>query len=66
MLDGLIEVGKDGSELAFLSWRDPDPVPIEVFSFSTWPGVDAKWYYDCVREDGSTSESQVSERFSNQ
>lgn len=50
LLDGLIEVGKEGEELAFLSWRDPDPLPLRVFSFSTWTGIEAKFFYDCPNE----------------
>lgn len=52
-------MGKEGEELAFLSWVDPDPLPLKVFSFSTWPGIEAKWYFDCPRDDNSTSNSKV-------
>ncbi|KAF5271293.1 hypothetical protein FQR65_LT05308 [Abscondita terminalis] len=45
--DGLIEVGREGEELAFLSWKDNTPLPLKYFSFGTWPGVEAKWYFDC-------------------
>ncbi|XP_072391900.1 neuronal acetylcholine receptor subunit non-alpha-2-like [Diabrotica undecimpunctata] len=45
--DGDIAVGKEGEELPFISWVDPDPLPLKVISFSTWSGVEAKWYFDC-------------------
>lgn len=47
--DGAIEVGKEGEELAFVSWVDPDPLPIKFVSFSTWSGIEAKWYFFCER-----------------
>ncbi|KAJ3648987.1 hypothetical protein Zmor_020751 [Zophobas morio] len=56
--DGIVEVGKEGEELAFLTWTDPDPLPLKVFSFSTWPGIEAKWYFDCPRNDNSTNHSK--------
>ncbi|CAH0550795.1 unnamed protein product [Brassicogethes aeneus] len=48
--DGIIEVGVEGEELPFISWIDADPLPITVFSFSTWSGIEAKWYFDCQRD----------------
>ncbi|XP_056640292.1 acetylcholine receptor subunit alpha-like [Diorhabda sublineata] len=45
--DGDIAVGKEGDELPFISWTDPDPLPLKVISFSTWSGIEAKWYFDC-------------------
>ncbi|KAK5649125.1 hypothetical protein RI129_004017 [Pyrocoelia pectoralis] len=50
---GLIEIGREGEELAFLSWKDNNPLPIKYFSFGTWPGVEAKWYFDCYPNSGS-------------
>ncbi|XP_019881721.2 acetylcholine receptor subunit alpha [Aethina tumida] len=50
-LDGVIEVGEEGHELPFISWTDPDPLPLKVFSFSTWSGIEAKWYFDCKRDE---------------
>ncbi|XP_045466620.1 acetylcholine receptor subunit alpha [Harmonia axyridis] len=49
--NGVIEVGKEGEELAFISWKDYDPLPITTIGFSTWPGIEAKWYFDCIRDD---------------
>ncbi|KYB26739.1 hypothetical protein TcasGA2_TC033650 [Tribolium castaneum] len=60
--DGVIEVGKEGEELAFLSWIDPDPLPLKVFSFSTWPGIEAKWFFDCPREKNGTENSKMIEK----
>ncbi|KAK4884115.1 hypothetical protein RN001_000386 [Aquatica leii] len=51
--DGLIDVGREGEELGFLSWRDNDPLPLKYFSFGTWSGVEAKWYFDCYSKNGS-------------
>lgn len=51
--NGVIDVGKEGEELPFLTWTDPDPLPIKDFSFSTWTGVEAKWYFDCPRDEDS-------------
>lgn len=45
--DGDIAVGKEGEILPFISWTDPDPLPLKVISFSTWSGIEAKWYFDC-------------------
>ncbi|RZC37961.1 slit -like 1 protein, partial [Asbolus verrucosus] len=61
-VDGVIDVGKEGEELGFLTWIDPDPLPLKVFSFSTWPGVEAKWYFDCPRNDNDTTNSKKLER----
>ena len=44
--DGIVEVGKEGEELAFLTWTDPDPLPLKVFSFSTWPLILGICYFD--------------------
>ncbi|XP_074042531.1 neuronal acetylcholine receptor subunit alpha-5 isoform X1 [Leptinotarsa decemlineata] len=49
--DGDIAVGKEGEQLPFISWVDPDPLPLEVISFSTWSGIEAKWYFDCERNN---------------
>ncbi|KAG5869885.1 Acetylcholine receptor subunit alpha-like 1, partial [Gonioctena quinquepunctata] len=49
--DGDIAVGKEGEELPFISWVDPDPIPLKVISFSTWSGIEAKWYFDCERKN---------------
>ncbi|KAJ3637736.1 hypothetical protein MTP99_001172 [Tenebrio molitor] len=57
--DGVIDVGKEGEELGFLTWTDPDPLPLKVFSFSTWPGVEAKWYFDCPRGNKTTHSKEV-------
>lgn len=54
-----MEVGKEGDEVAFLSWQDTDPLPLRVFSFSTWRGVEAKWYFDCPNEANKTGDSKV-------
>lgn len=58
-VEGNIQVGKEGEELGFLSWRDPDPLPIKYFSFCTWTGVDAKWLFDCPRDENVTTISEV-------
>ncbi|KAJ8925432.1 hypothetical protein NQ315_009265 [Exocentrus adspersus] len=33
----------------FISWVDPDPLPLKYISFSAWSGIEAKWYFDCER-----------------
>lgn len=50
-LDGVLEVGKEGQDLAFISWKDHEPLPVTTIGFSTWPGVEAKWYFDCITDD---------------
>ncbi|XP_044740026.1 acetylcholine receptor subunit alpha-like [Chrysoperla carnea] len=45
--DGLIQMGNEGEELAFVSWKDPDPLPIRYVSFGTWTNVEAEWMFDC-------------------
>ncbi|KAK9728535.1 Farnesoic acid 0-methyl transferase [Popillia japonica] len=54
--DGLIEVGQETNELAFIAWKDPEPLNLKYFSFSTWPGVEAKWYFNCKRNIVKSSE----------
>nr|XP_022903316.1 neuronal acetylcholine receptor subunit non-alpha-2 [Onthophagus taurus] len=49
--NGLIEIGRETQYLPFLTWIDPDPIPLEYFSLSTWPGIEAKWFYDCYKID---------------
>lgn len=46
-----MELGREGEELAFISWTDPDPLPLKVFSFSTWRNIEAKWFYNCKRDE---------------
>ncbi|XP_030757127.1 neuronal acetylcholine receptor subunit beta-3-like [Sitophilus oryzae] len=57
--EGLLEVGREGDNTSFISWQDPDPLPIKVISFSTWSGIEAKWYFDCDRS-GNEEEIQKS------
>lgn len=57
--DGLIEIGREGEELAFLSWKDPNPLSLKFFSFGTWPGVEAKWFFDCIANNGSEEVKKV-------
>nr|CAI5841343.1 unnamed protein product [Callosobruchus analis] len=45
--EGVIDVGKEGEELPFISWIDPDPLPLKYISFSTWSGIEAKWFFNC-------------------
>lgn len=47
---GILQVGKEGDELPFLFWTDPDPIDIHYFSFCTWTGVVGKWLYACPIE----------------
>lgn len=58
-IDGFIEVGREGEELAFINWKDTDPLSIKYFSFGTWPGIEAKWYYDCPCLENITANSKV-------
>ncbi|XP_063226090.1 acetylcholine receptor subunit alpha-like [Bacillus rossius redtenbacheri] len=44
---GMLEVGERGSDLPFLFWKDPHPLRIRYFSFSTWTGVAGKFLFDC-------------------
>uniref|UniRef100_A0AAU6PBK1 Nicotinic acetylcholine receptor beta2 n=1 Tax=Protohermes xanthodes TaxID=1452977 RepID=A0AAU6PBK1_9NEOP len=62
--EGLIEVGREGEDLAFLSWKDVSPLPVRFLSFSSWPGVEAKWLFDCKPINKSTE--QMSESYLNQ
>ncbi|VEN45521.1 unnamed protein product [Callosobruchus maculatus] len=45
--EGVVDVGKEGEELPFISWIDPDPLPLKYISFSTWSGIEAKWFFNC-------------------
>ncbi|CAG9863963.1 unnamed protein product [Phyllotreta striolata] len=49
--DGEISIGKENEEVPILSWTDSDPLPLKVISFSTWSGIEAKWYFDCDIND---------------
>ncbi|KAL3288189.1 hypothetical protein HHI36_002639 [Cryptolaemus montrouzieri] len=49
--DGELAIGKEGEDIAFISWKDPNPLAVKVISFSTWPGIEAKWFFDCITDD---------------
>ncbi|KAK9892103.1 hypothetical protein WA026_018306 [Henosepilachna vigintioctopunctata] len=49
--DGELALGREGEDLPFIAWKDPDPLPLSVISFSTWPGIEAKWFFDCIKND---------------
>ncbi|GJQ78580.1 hypothetical protein Trydic_g11690 [Trypoxylus dichotomus] len=50
--DGLVEVGYEGDNATFLQYKDPQPLKVKYFSFSTWNKVNARWVFDC-KERGS-------------
>ncbi|XP_039282915.1 uncharacterized protein LOC111053773 [Nilaparvata lugens] len=45
--DGMIEIRKSSDAIPILYWRDPDPIPISYFGFSTWTNIYGIWYFDC-------------------
>lgn len=47
--DGAIRVGVEGQNVSFIEWVDPEPLKIKFISFSTWSGIEAKWYFNCNR-----------------
>ncbi|KAF4532931.1 hypothetical protein B566_EDAN015643, partial [Ephemera danica] len=55
--DGTIDVGIEGDDMAFMGWRDPQPLPIHYFAFCTWTGVVGKWEYDCPGHRASQGNS---------
>ncbi|XP_065203141.1 uncharacterized protein LOC135833324 [Planococcus citri] len=48
--DGIIQVGKGRENYGFLYWRDPDPYPINYYSFSSWYGNDVHWFHQCTNQ----------------
>ncbi|XP_019767087.2 neuronal acetylcholine receptor subunit alpha-4 [Dendroctonus ponderosae] len=57
--EGLIQVGREGDNASFIEWLDPEPLGVKFISFSTWSGIEAKWYFNC---DRSQSEEEVEKR----
>ncbi|XP_026316151.1 uncharacterized protein LOC113227440 [Hyposmocoma kahamanoa] len=55
--DGLIDFGKEGSQVSILSYYDVNPLPINYFSFAAWNGVEAKFLYDCPDPVAATTET---------
>ncbi|CAB3385729.1 Hypothetical predicted protein [Cloeon dipterum] len=53
--DGFIGVGKEGDDVPFLAWRDPEPLKIQYFSFCTWNGVFGRWEFNCPENENSQS-----------
>ncbi|XP_066257440.1 acetylcholine receptor subunit beta-type lev-1-like [Euwallacea similis] len=48
---GVLEVGREGDNASFIDWMDPEPLPVKFISFSTWSGIEAKWYFNCDRSE---------------
>jgi len=44
---GMIEVGRNGEDLPFIYWTDPQPIPVKYYSFSAWGEVICKWMFKC-------------------
>ncbi|XP_001950122.2 neuronal acetylcholine receptor subunit beta-4 [Acyrthosiphon pisum] len=44
---GLIEVGRNGENLPIIFWKDPEPIPVNYYSFSSWGPVVGKWIFKC-------------------
>lgn len=44
---GLIEVGRNGESLPIIFWKDPEPIPVNYYSFSSWGTVISKWIFKC-------------------
>ncbi|XP_065168807.1 acetylcholine receptor subunit beta-type unc-29-like isoform X2 [Atheta coriaria] len=60
--NGLIDVGKDGEEVAFMSWQDTELLPVTVFTLAGWRNVEIKWFYDCPRPNANVTDTK--KRFS--
>ena len=45
--NGDIEVGREGETLPYFHWKDPDPIPVQYYSFSSWVNSAAKWVHRC-------------------
>lgn len=58
--DGTILVGKKEEDLPFLHWKDPKPLTIKYYSFSSWDNTVALWAHQCTRNQ--TNSSQPVER----
>ena len=44
---GVIEIGREGETLPYFHWKDPDPLPVLYYSFSSWTNTVAKWIHKC-------------------
>ncbi|XP_065203130.1 uncharacterized protein LOC135833321 [Planococcus citri] len=44
-----IKIGRD-DEKAFLKWKDPQPIPINFYSFSSYEGAAALWIFPCFKD----------------
>ncbi|KAG8229648.1 hypothetical protein J437_LFUL008580, partial [Ladona fulva] len=60
--DGRILVGKEEDDLPFLMWRDPNPIRLNFFAFSTWKDVYGKWYYSCKKNESKVEEDDAYEQ----
>lgn len=58
-VDGVIEFGIEGQELAIITYRDPVPIEVSYFSFASWFGVDLKVLYDCPTPGSETENSTL-------
>lgn len=44
---GLIEVFRNDENLPIIFWKDPEPIPVNYYSFSSWGPVVGKWMFRC-------------------
>ncbi|XP_050316044.1 neuronal acetylcholine receptor subunit beta-3-like [Anthonomus grandis grandis] len=58
---GQLEVGREGENKSFIDWYDDQLLPVKYISFSTWNGIEAKWYFNC---DRSEDEEEIAKRIS--
>lgn len=47
VVNGEIEIGREGETLPYFHWKDIDPIPVEYYSFSSWVNSAAKWIHGC-------------------
>ncbi|CAK1547718.1 unnamed protein product [Leptosia nina] len=45
--DGTIALTREGDRQPLVFYKDPTPIRIEFFSFSTWSEIEGKFYFDC-------------------
>lgn len=62
--NGLIQVGRKHEDKAFIHWKDPYPLQVKYYSFSTWENVSTSWKHKCEKTNSSDERDQITERFS--
>ena len=44
---GDVEIGREGETLPYFYWKDPEPLHVHYYAFSSWSNTLAKWIHKC-------------------